>query len=156
MRGLIALITAVFLLLPVQAQEAEPTPTTPLHITFDPGGPLYHYYQALTEARQSGRQVILDGICLSACAMLTGLIPDDRICITPHAVIGVHSAFEMPSEKYNADGTQLYWLNLSEGLRKLIQQRGWYGNTEQKDMIFLAYPSLRTLYRDCSSAELEQ
>jgi hypothetical protein len=52
--------------------------------------PLLPCRQSTTD---SGVLVIIDGKCLSACSMIIGTVPRDRICVTPNAVFGFHAAF---------------------------------------------------------------
>jgi hypothetical protein len=42
--------------------------------------------------RASGERIIIDGPCLSACTLLTGIVPRDHVCITNRAVLGFHAA----------------------------------------------------------------
>ena len=49
-----------------------------------------------TAVRESGERVIIDGPCLSACTLVLGVVPKDRICVTPRAVFGFHAAW-MPT-----------------------------------------------------------
>ena len=39
--------------------------------------------------RDAGERVVIDGPCLSACTLLTAMIPKDHICITSRAVLGL-------------------------------------------------------------------
>ena len=45
-----------------------------------------------SDMRDSGEHVVIDGPCLSACTLLTGIIPSDRVCVTQRAVLGFHAA----------------------------------------------------------------
>jgi hypothetical protein len=63
-----------------------------VRIVGDPGGEVSAYLHRFREIRQSGQRVVIDGPCLSACTLLTGIIPRDRICVTPRAVLGFHAA----------------------------------------------------------------
>src|ERR1700728_5268464 len=63
-----------------------------VRISGDPGGEVSSYLQKYQEIRDSGQNVVIDGPCLSACTLLTGLIPRDRICVTPRAMLGFHAA----------------------------------------------------------------
>ena len=47
----------------------------------------------LVALRSSGERVVIDGPCLSACTMVLGVIPRDRICVTPRARLGFHAAW---------------------------------------------------------------
>jgi len=63
-----------------------------VRITSDPGGEVSSYLRKFQRIGESGQRVIIDGPCLSACTLLTAMVPRDRICITPRAVLGFHAA----------------------------------------------------------------
>ncbi len=63
-----------------------------VRIVGDPGGEVSAYLHRFHEIRDSGQRVVIDGPCLSACTLLTGIIPHDRICITQRAMLGFHAA----------------------------------------------------------------
>jgi hypothetical protein len=58
----------------------------------DPGGEVSSYIHKYEQIRDSGERVVIDGPCLSACTLLTGLVPRDRICVTQRAMLGFHAA----------------------------------------------------------------
>ena len=78
-----ALILGVF---GVGAASAE------VRIVGDPGGEVSSYIQKYHQMRDSGERVVIDGPCLSACTLLTGIIPRDHVCVTSRAVLGFHAA----------------------------------------------------------------
>src|SRR5271170_3920430 len=63
-----------------------------VRIVSDPGGEVSAYVQKFRELRASGERIVIDGPCLSACTLLTGIIPRDRVCVTSRAVLGFHAA----------------------------------------------------------------
>src|SRR5271168_5044872 len=63
-----------------------------VRIVNDPGGEVSAYVQKFRELRASGERIVIDGPCLSACTLLTGIIPRDRVCVTQRAVLGFHAA----------------------------------------------------------------
>lgn len=63
-----------------------------IRIVGDPGGEVSAYLHRFHEIRDSGQRVVIDGPCLSACTLLTGIIPHDRVCITQRAMLGFHAA----------------------------------------------------------------
>lgn len=63
-----------------------------VRIVSDPGGEVSSYVHKFQEVRASGQRVVIDGPCLSACTLLTGLVPRDRVCVTSRAVLGFHAA----------------------------------------------------------------
>src|SRR5207244_12316358 len=64
-----------------------------VRIKADPGGQIGPYLENLVALRGSGEKVIIDGPCLSACTMVLGVIPRNRICVTPRARLGFHAAW---------------------------------------------------------------
>jgi hypothetical protein len=63
-----------------------------VRISDDAGGEIGDYVAKYRALRSSGETVIIDGICASACTMLLGTIPRNRICVTPRAPLAFHSA----------------------------------------------------------------
>lgn len=68
--------------------------TATMRITADNGGRMGDYAARFLQVRQSGERVVIDGVCLSACTMVLGLVPRDRICATERAVLGFHAAWQ--------------------------------------------------------------
>jgi hypothetical protein len=63
-----------------------------VRIVGDPGGEVSAYLHRFHEIRDSGQHVVIDGPCLSACTLLTGIIPRNRVCVTRRAMLGFHAA----------------------------------------------------------------
>lgn len=59
---------------------------------FDPGGEVGTYIRFFERVRDSGLDVIVDGECVSACTLLMGIIPKERICLTSRSSFGFHQA----------------------------------------------------------------
>ena len=64
-----------------------------MRITADSGGRIIDYADRFLQVRASGEQVVIDGTCLSACTLVIGMLPRDRFCATPNAVLGFHAAW---------------------------------------------------------------
>src|SRR5215813_466443 len=64
-----------------------------LHITRDHGGYVEEYKAKYKKVREKGERVIIDGICNSACTLVLGIVPLNRICVTPRASLGFHQAY---------------------------------------------------------------
>jgi hypothetical protein len=64
-----------------------------LRITRDHGGYVEEYKTKYERIRKSGERVIIDGICNSACTLVFGIVPMNKICVTPRASVGVHQAY---------------------------------------------------------------
>lgn len=128
-----AVLTVVTSTLASSAASAE------VRIVGDPGGEVSSYIRRFQDIRASGERVVIDGPCLSACTLLTGLIPRDRICVTSRAVLGFHAASYyddtsrslVPTRRGSRLVMQLYpapirnWIERHGGLTpRLIQLRG--------------------------------
>lgn len=74
------------LLLPVSARAD-------VRITRDFGGHVDQYKKRYAEIRERGERVIIDGICNSACTLVLGIVPLNKICVTPRASMGFHQAY---------------------------------------------------------------
>lgn len=59
----------------------------------DSGGQIGAYLEKFQKIRETGQQVVIDGNCLSACTLVLGVIPAERICVTRTAVLGFHAAW---------------------------------------------------------------
>src|ERR1700683_1751007 len=85
---------ASIVLLALIAQMTMPGPATAtVRIADDRGGNIGEYWSRFTALRDAKEQVIIDGICSSACTMVLGLVPRDRICVTDNATLGFHAAY---------------------------------------------------------------
>jgi hypothetical protein len=86
-RAAFLLITAIALALMASSARAM------ILITADRGGLITDYAERFLSARVTGEQVVIDGACLSACTLVVGMLPRDKICATPKAVLGFHAAW---------------------------------------------------------------
>src|SRR4029077_189140 len=64
-----------------------------LHITRDHGGYVEEYKTKYARIRDRKERVIIDGICNSACTLVFGIVPMNKICVTPRASLGFHQAY---------------------------------------------------------------
>ena len=137
-----ALLAAVLLLAGVAAGRAE------VRIAEDRGGRIETYVGKFQGVRNSGEIVIIDGFCASACTIVLGTVPHDRICVTSRAKLGFHAAWDPGSngrKMTNAEATQTLYLMYPSEIRRWIDQRG--GLTPH--MIFLRGRELTAMYRPC-------
>jgi hypothetical protein len=120
--------------------------TSTVRISDDHGGQLGPYLDKYRGLAQSGERVEIDGVCASACTMLLGLIPPDRICVTPRAVLEFHSAWDvMGDQAVSAAGTRLLWSHYPVKIRAWINRHGGLGPR----IIYLRWPELATMYPSC-------
>lgn len=73
-----------------------------MRISDDAGGRIGNYVETYSQVRNSGEMVMIDGSCLSACTMVLGLVPRDRICVTRRATLSFHAAW-LPGPRGPAD-----------------------------------------------------
>jgi hypothetical protein len=64
-----------------------------LRISRDFGGYVEEYKAKYNRIRDTGERVVIDGICNSACTLVLGIVPTERICVTPRASLGFHQAY---------------------------------------------------------------
>ena len=64
-----------------------------LRITRDHGGYVTEYKAKYERIRDRKERVIIDGICNSACTMVFGIVPMNKVCVTPRASLGFHQAY---------------------------------------------------------------
>ena len=130
------------------------TMTTPASATMrigdDVGGRIGAYVDQYSEVRNSGERVVIDGACLSACTLVLGIVPRNRICVTRRAMLGFHAAWmpgpagkPVPSQV----GTQALWEVYPPHLRRWINSRGGLSSK----MIFLRGRELSQMYPACRS-----
>ena len=89
-RGILVLrllVSALLVLANVPAQAAD------YRITRDFGGLVDQYKAKYTQIRDRAERVIIDGICNSACTLVLGIVPLNKICVTPKASLGFHAAY---------------------------------------------------------------
>jgi hypothetical protein len=64
-----------------------------LRITRDHGGYIDQYKAKYAAVRDRGERIVIDGTCNSACTLLLGIVPLERVCVTPRASLGFHQAY---------------------------------------------------------------
>jgi len=119
-----------------------------VRITNDHGGNIGAYWSRYMALRDAGEQIVIDGTCSSACTLVLGIVPHDRICVTPNAVLGFHAAWRpgfLGFEIVNDPGTRTLWNIYPVPIRQWINRNGGLGLTT----IYLAGPELFTMYRQC-------
>jgi hypothetical protein len=102
-------VAAVALLLVLMTISLSPTFAT-VRIYDDGGGQIGEYLTKYHGLRENGDRVEIDGTCASACTMLLGVIPRNRICVTPRAVLAFHSAWTATSEGEQISSAGNYYL----------------------------------------------
>ena len=99
-----------------------------VHIVNDPGGEVSEYVQKFHELRKAGERLVIDGPCLSACTLFTGIIPPDHVCVTRRAVLGFHAASYFDDARHTLvptrQGTQVIMRLYPPEIRNWIERHG--------------------------------
>jgi hypothetical protein len=119
-----------------------------IRIDGDPGGRIEDYLAKYQNLRKSGEQVVIDGVCSSACTMVLGAVPRNRICVTSRARLGFHSAWyptSWGSTVPSPDGNRMLWSTYPREVRHWITQHGGL----KRQMIYLSGSELAAMYPAC-------
>ncbi len=142
MRLATGLLAAVLLLVGMAPIRAV------VRIADDRGGRIGTYVDRYQGLRSSGESVIIDGLCASACTIVLGAIPHDKICVTSHATLGFHAAWDFGANGRaitNPEATQMLYSMYPSPVKRWIAARG--GLTPR--MIFLRGKELQALFKPC-------
>jgi hypothetical protein len=138
-----ALVTCVTICLTAGVASAD------VRIVNDPGGEVSSYVEKFQEMRASGERVVIDGPCLSACTLLTGIIPRDHVCVTSRAVLGFHAAsyYDDASQSLvpTREGSRVVMRLYPPEIRSWIDRHGGL----KPQLIALRGRELTALYRTC-------
>jgi hypothetical protein len=136
------LLTAALLLGGVRASHAV------VRIADDRGGRIGTYLDKYHSLRASGEAVIIDGLCASACTVVLGMVPRDKICVTSRASFGFHAAWDLDAngrEVTNPGATRTLYSMYPSLVRRWIAARGGL----KSHLIFLRGEELMSMYRSC-------
>ena len=139
------LLLAALVAIPALAQ-AE------VRITNDEGGSINQYFSRYESIRDSGDTVVIDGVCLSACTLVLGLLPRDRVCATDGAMLGFHAAWRpngMGGKSPAADQTQRMMSVYPASVRRWLARNGGLSS----EMVFVHGKSLNAMVRRCRPGE---
>lgn len=140
-------LVCAFLTGALVALEAAPAEAA-VRISRDNGGQIGPYLYAFAVLRSIGESVIIDGPCLSACTLVLGVIPKDKICITNRAQLGFHAAWERDRKgrkKISKEGTEVVMKIYPPEIRSWILKNGGLNDK----LIYLQGPELATMYQVC-------
>lgn len=136
--------TLVALLIAVTTLSADAA----VRITGDKGGQIGPYLYKFVALRSVGERVIIDGPCLSACTLVTAVMPRRQICVTPRASLGFHAAWapdRAGRKTVHRAGTQLVYKIYPKPIRSWIARNGGLNDR----MIYLSGRELATMYPRC-------
>lgn len=124
------------------------TASSSVRISDDRGGNIGQYWSRYMAVRDSGKWVVIDGTCTSACTMVLGIVPYDRICVTSNAVLGFHAAWRpgfLGFKVINEPATQTLLRLYPPAIRQWIARHGGLGT----DMMYLSGSELLAIYHEC-------
>jgi hypothetical protein len=127
---------------------ALPQTAAAIRITEDRGGNIGQYWARYMAIRDAGERVVIDGTCSSACTMVLGIVPPDRICVTGNAVLGFHAAWRpgfLGIRVINSPATRTLWSFYPPEIRQWITRNGGLGS----EMLYLSGRELFAMYREC-------
>lgn len=113
-------------------------------ISKDTGGVIFDYVKKYNQYRQGNTYVRIDDLCLSACTLILGLVPDSHVCVSPFALFGFHSATD--EGDFSKEGTDLIWNLYPKKVQDLVKQGGWNGSVEHHDFVYIRGTDL---YSEC-------
>jgi hypothetical protein len=120
-----------------------------VRILSSPGGEVREYLEVFALLRRSGERIVIDGPCFSACTLVLSTIPENRICVTPRAVLGFHAArwVDGTGRMYAAsDETHLIAATYPAAVQAWIKRRGGL----KRKPIFLRGRELAAMFPRCS------
>jgi hypothetical protein len=119
-----------------------------VRIANDPGGRIATYIVKYQRLASSGKSVIIDGLCASACTIVLSTLPHDKICVTSRAALGFHAAWNYAANGRtftDPEATFMLYSAYPTPVRRWIARRG--GLTPH--IIFLSGKPLQEMYRSC-------
>ena len=121
MKYLTALQTSVVLLAGIGTSDAA------VRIGEDVGGRIGTYVDKYQGVRSSGEMVIIDGFCASACTIVLGTVPHEKICVASRARLGFHAAWDSGArgrKMTNPEATRTLYSMYPVEVRRWTDQRG--------------------------------
>ena len=123
-----------------------------VRITNDEGGSINQYFARYQGIRDSGDTVVIDGLCLSACTLVLGILPRDKVCATDGAMLGFHAAWRpngLGGKSPAADQTQRMMETYPASVRRWLSRQGGL----RSEMVFVHGRALNAMVRRCRPQE---
>jgi hypothetical protein len=142
------LLATAVALAPVAYIATASSAAATVRIADDRGGNIGEYWSRFTALRDAKEQIVIDGICSSACTMVLGIVPSERICVTDNATLGFHAAYRpgfLGSRIVNEPATRTLMSIYPDAIRQWVARNGGLGT----ETIYLSGPELFALYRKC-------
>ncbi len=122
--------------------------STEVRILSSSGGVAASYADFFRQVRKSGKRVVIDGPCESACTLVLNIVPRNRICVTRRAVLGFHAPAFVDRDgrvTRTTAATRAVAASYPPAVRAWIKRQGGL----RSDFIYLQGRELATLYRRC-------
>lgn len=120
------------------AGAALPARAETIDVYDNHGGSVVAYDARWAEHARRGVSVRIIGPCQSACTVLLGHIPRNRICVTPQASFGFHQA-------KRPHATAILWNAYAADIRAWINAHGGL----QKEFIWMRAPDTYRYFKRC-------
>jgi hypothetical protein len=117
---------------------AVPAIAETINVNDNHGGSVVQYNTRWAGLAARGVDVRIVGPCQSACTILLGHIPRNKICVTPAARFGFHLARRQ-------DATQMLWAAYQADIRSWIDAHGGL----KKDFIWMGAPDVYRYFKRC-------
>lgn len=119
---------------------AAPAAAATKVIKNDRGGVIVKYIDRYKRDAELGTKFKILGNCASACTMITGIIPRDRVCVSEKATLGFHSGY-VPVlfwAWHSKDATQVMWSYYPLDVQASLVAAKWNGaiGQRQRAMIY--------------------
>jgi hypothetical protein len=125
---------------PVELTQAQDSQAYRVVITSDYGGYLTEYIKKYNLWRQTGVRVRIDDLCISACTLITGLVPRSHVCTSSRGILAFHSASVSNGfiSEFSEAGTRLLWALYPKDVRETLKSMGWSGPVPHPDLIYVS------------------
>jgi hypothetical protein len=136
-----AVSIAIFAAAMVPAAYAEK-----VYYLHDPGGNITEHYYTYSQVNAAYDRVVIDGQCKSACTMVLGIVPLNKICIAPSGYFMFHAAHNR-DRSFNPQLTQQMMAAYAPVVRDWVLR---HHAVEHVDPYTYLYPKDVRFIRQCS------
>lgn len=119
-----------------------------VRILASPGGQIGPFVRLFSVVSQIGERVVIDGPCLSACTLVLTVVPRQRLCVTPRAVLGFHAASSRDlfgQRVFEPEATDVVLATYPRAVRQWIIRHGGLSS----EMLLLRGRELAAMYPRC-------
>jgi hypothetical protein len=103
----------------------------PIVVANDPGGDVIAYVRGWEYIATLESPIEIRGYCVSACTLVLGLVPADRVCVGEDAYFGFHSV-SINYHGHTAEGTRYLWSYYPPHVQEEIRNKGWDGGAGKR------------------------